>query len=251
MFEGFNEPARQVIVLAQDSARHLGHDYIGTEHLLLGLLRNEEGLAARALLMLGLTEARVRADVIRIVGGSEDYTEGQIPFTPRAKTALEHSLREQLALHDPAIGTEHVLLALLRADNRGVAVGIIEDAGFDTVAIRNEVLRVRGDQPMRHGRIDRSVLPAEWLIAISPLLSVLGSEIRRTFGRDPDTGDLLVALAAIPGHPAAEALRSLDVESDALAVAARNAHLVDVGQTCDEAEQLRELRRLLGLPAPG
>jgi len=251
MFEGFDEPARQVVVLAQDSARNLGHNYIGTEHLLLGLIRNEQGLAARVLLALGLTEARVRDDVIRIVGASEDHTDGRIPFTSRAKTLFEYSLRERLALHDPVIGTEHMLLALLRVD-QGVAVRILTDAGFDPLAIRNEVLRVRDGQPMRHaGTIDRSVLPAEWLIAISPTLAVLGSEIRRTFGRDPDTGDLLVALAGISGQPAADALRSIGVDPAAIAAAVKNARPLEAAQAAKETKQLNETRRLLGLPEPG
>src|SRR5437763_1224275 len=94
MFERFTERARQVVVLAQEEARTLKHNYIGTEHILLGLLREEEGLAARVLESLDITVERVRAQVVRIVGSGEEVTSGQIPFTPRAKKVLELALRE-------------------------------------------------------------------------------------------------------------------------------------------------------------
>src|SRR3712207_1635116 len=96
MFERFTERARQVVVLAQEEARTLKHNYIGTEHILLGLLREEEGLAARVLESLDITVERVRAQVVRIVGSGEEVTSGQIPFTPRAKKVLELALREAL-----------------------------------------------------------------------------------------------------------------------------------------------------------
>ena len=97
MFERFTERARQVVVLAQEEARTLKHNYIGTEHILLGLLREEEGLAARVLESLDITTERVRSQVVRIVGSGEEVTSGQIPFTPRAKKVLELALREALA----------------------------------------------------------------------------------------------------------------------------------------------------------
>ena len=96
MFERFTERARQVVVLAQEEARTLKHNYIGTEHILLGLLREEEGLAARVLESLDITVERVRSQVVRIVGSGEEVTAGQIPFTPRAKKVLELALREAL-----------------------------------------------------------------------------------------------------------------------------------------------------------
>ena len=98
MFERFTERARQVVVLAQDEARALKHNYIGTEHILLGLLREEEGLAARVLESLDITVEEVRAQVARIVGQGDEVTTGQIPFTPRAKKVLELALREALSL---------------------------------------------------------------------------------------------------------------------------------------------------------
>jgi ATP-dependent Clp protease ATP-binding subunit ClpC len=141
VFERFTERARQVVVLAQEEARTLKHNYIGTEHILLGLLREEEGLAARVLESLDITVERVRAQVVRIVGSGEEVTSGQIPFTPRAKKVLELALREALSLGHNYIGTEHILLGLVR-ENEGVAARILLDFDADSDKIRNEVIRM-------------------------------------------------------------------------------------------------------------
>ncbi|HEX2102358.1 MAG TPA: Clp protease N-terminal domain-containing protein, partial [Solirubrobacteraceae bacterium] len=141
MFERFTERARQVVVLAQEEARTLKHNYIGTEHILLGLLREEEGLAARVLESLDITVERVRAQVVRIVGSGEEVTSGQIPFTPRAKKVLELALREALSLGHNYIGTEHILLGLVR-ENEGVAARILLDFDADAEKIRNEIIRM-------------------------------------------------------------------------------------------------------------
>jgi len=130
-----------VVVLAQEEARILKHNYIGTEHILLGLLREEEGLAARVLESLDITVERVRAQVVRIVGSGEEVTSGQIPFTPRAKKVLELALREALSLGHNYIGTEHILLGLVR-ENEGVAARILLDFDADSEKIRNEVIRM-------------------------------------------------------------------------------------------------------------
>ena len=170
MFERFTERARQVVVLAQDESRSLRHNYIGTEHLLLGLLREEEGLAARVLEGLGVMLEEARAHVAAIVGqGDEVVATGQIPFTPRAKKVLELSLQEALALGHNHIGTEHILLGLAR-ESRGVAMRVLLELGADAEMIRKEVLRVlagagarpRVDwevatQPARSARTQRSV----------------------------------------------------------------------------------------------
>ena len=137
LFERFTERARQVVVLAQDEARALKHNYIGTEHILLGLLREEEGLAARVLESLDITVEEVRAQVARIVGQGDEVTTGQIPFTPRAKKVLELALREALSLGHNYIGTEHILLGLVR-ENEGVAARILLDFDADAEKIRNE-----------------------------------------------------------------------------------------------------------------
>ena len=141
MFERFTERARQVVVLAQDESRTLGHDFIGTEHILLGLIREEEGLAARVLESLDLTLEEVRAQVVSIVGRGEAAATGQIPFTPHAKKVLELSLREALSLGHNYIGTEHVLLGLVSA-NEGVATRVLLDFGADAGKIRNEIIRM-------------------------------------------------------------------------------------------------------------
>src|SRR5476651_332988 len=150
MFERFTERARQVVVLAQEEARTLKHNYIGTEHILLGLLREEEGLAARVLESLDITVERVRAQVVRIVGSGEEVTSGQIPFTPRAKKVLELALREALSLGHNYIGTEHILLGLVR-ENEGVAARILLDFDADAEKIRNEIIRMLSGPGRRQG----------------------------------------------------------------------------------------------------
>jgi hypothetical protein len=141
VFERFDEESRQVVVLAQDEARALKHNYIGTEHILLGLLREEEGLAARVLESLDITVKEVRFQIARIVGQGDEVTTGQIPFTPRAKKVLELALREALSLGHNYIGTEHILLGVVR-ENEGVAARILLDFGADPETIRDEVIRV-------------------------------------------------------------------------------------------------------------
>ena len=140
MFERFTERARQSVVLAQEEARALKHNYIGTEHILLGLLREEEGLAARVLESLHFTVEEVRAQVTQIVGRGDEIAVGQIPFTPRAKKVLELSLREALSLGHNWIGTEHVLLGLVHVDD-GVASRILLDLGVTAEAAREAVIR--------------------------------------------------------------------------------------------------------------
>src|SRR5437870_456513 len=150
MFERFTERARQVVVLAQEEARTLKHNYIGTEHILLGLLREEEGLAARVLESLDITVEEVHAQVARIVGQGDEVTTGQIPFTPRAKKVLELALREALSLGHNYIGTEHILLGLVR-ENEGVAARILLDFDADAEKIRNEIIRMLSGPGRRQG----------------------------------------------------------------------------------------------------
>ena len=143
MFERFTERARHVVVLAQGEARGFKHNYIGTEHILLGLLREEEGVAARVLGSLEITAEKVRDEVAQIVGQGEESTSGQIPFTPRAKKVLELALREALRIGHNYIGTEHILLGLVR-ENEGVAARIMLDLGADAERVRDEVLNALG-----------------------------------------------------------------------------------------------------------
>jgi ATP-dependent Clp protease ATP-binding subunit ClpC len=153
-FERFTERARQVVVLAQDEARLLRHDYIGTEHLLLGLLREEEGLAARVLDELGVTLEGVRTRVAHIVGLGEDApATGQIPFTPRAKKVLELGLREAVSFKHNYIGTEHILLGVARVEE-GVGAKILLELGAGPEVVRTRVLGMLGG---RGGDYDHAV----------------------------------------------------------------------------------------------
>jgi len=141
MFERFTNRARNVVKLAQEDARRLDHGHIGTEHLLLGLLGEPEGVGAKALVALGVSLEAMRADVERIVGRGEGAPTGHIPFTRRAKKVLELSLREALKLHHNYIGTEHIVLGLVR-EGEGVAAKILVESGADLSEIRQEVLRL-------------------------------------------------------------------------------------------------------------
>ena len=146
MFERFSAPARTVVVLAQDEARLLKHNYIGTEHILLGLLRQEDGIAAAALESLGVRIEDVRDQVARIVGQGDEVAGGQIPFTPRSKKVLELALREAIVLGHKHIGPEHILLGLAR-ENDGVASRILLDQGADSEKVRQGVIRRLGTAP--------------------------------------------------------------------------------------------------------
>ena len=146
VFERFTERARHVVVFAQEEARSLRHSYIGTEHILLGLLREEEGLAARVLESFDLTVERVRAEVVLIVASGEEPTTGQIPFTPRAKRVLELALREAQNLGRNYIATEHILLGLA-GENEGVAIRILLDLDAGPEKVRHEVIRMMPPAP--------------------------------------------------------------------------------------------------------
>src|SRR5215472_9054651 len=124
MFERFTDRARRVVVLAQEEARMLNHSYIGTEHILLGLIREGEGVAAKALEALGISREAVRRQVEEIIGQDQQAPSGQMPFTPRAKKVLELSLREALQLGHNYVGTEHILLGLIR-EGGGVAAQLL------------------------------------------------------------------------------------------------------------------------------
>ena len=153
MFERFTDRARRVVVLAQDEARGLKHNYIGTEHLLLGLISEGEGVAAKALETMGIKGEAVRASVIEIIGEGEKPVEGHIPFTPRAKRVFELSLREALQLGHNYIGTEHLLLGLLK-EGEGVAAQVLTKQGADLAQVRQTVIQMlsgyqRGDDEGR------------------------------------------------------------------------------------------------------
>jgi ATP-dependent Clp protease ATP-binding subunit ClpA len=139
MFERFTDRARRVVVLAQEEARLLNHNYVGTEHLLLGLIHEAEGVAAKALELLGIRLEVVRAQVEEIVGQGQRAPTGHIPFTPRAKKVLELSLREAKQLGHDYIGTEHILLGLIR-EGEGVAAHVLVKLGADLSRARGQVI---------------------------------------------------------------------------------------------------------------
>jgi ATP-dependent Clp protease ATP-binding subunit ClpC len=218
VFERFTERARHVVVLAQEEARTLGHPYIGTEHILLGLLREEEGMAARVLESLEITIERVRGQVVRIVGSGEEVTIGQIPFTPRAKKVLELSLHESLSLGHNYIGTEHILLGLVaedegvaprtrpdpgsdRVQHEGVAVRVLRDCDVDAEKIRNEVIRMlSGPEARAYAASRASDVSSQASIHLNPSaivrrLLMSGAARACDDGRSEiEVADLLVAL---------------------------------------------------------
>ena len=141
MFERFTDRARRVVVLAQEEARMLNHNYIGTEHILLGLIHEGEGVAAKALESLGISLEAVRSQVEEIIGQGQQAPSGHIPFTPRAKKVLELSLREALQLGHNYIGTEHILLGLIR-EGEGVAAQVLMKLGADLARVRQQVIQL-------------------------------------------------------------------------------------------------------------
>ncbi|MEO7836374.1 MAG: Clp protease N-terminal domain-containing protein, partial [Acidimicrobiales bacterium] len=139
MFERFTDRARRVLVLAQEEARLLNHNFIGTEHILLGLIHEGEGVAAKALEALGISLEAVREKVEETIGPAGSSTTGSPPFTPRAKKVLELSLREALQLGHNYIGTEHMLLGLVR-EGEGVAAQVLQSLGADLSRVRQQVI---------------------------------------------------------------------------------------------------------------
>ena len=141
MFERFTDRARRVVVLAQEEARMLNHNYIGTEHILLGLMHEGEGVAAKALESLGISLEAVRQQVEEIIGQGQQAPSGHIPFTPRAKKVLELSLREALQLNHSYIGTEHILLGLV-GEGEGVAAQVLTKLGGSLSRVRDKVIEL-------------------------------------------------------------------------------------------------------------
>jgi hypothetical protein len=190
MFERFTDRARDVVKLAQAEARRLDHQHVGSEHLLLGLLGEPDGVGARALVGLGVSLQGVRADVERIVGRGEGSPAGHVPFSPRAKKVLELSLREALQLGHNYIGTEHVLLGIVR-ESEGVAAKILVESGADLPRIRYEALRLLAATPAAsppkeriHADIDALY---EQIVRLSKEVARL-TELLRQHGIEPDEG---------------------------------------------------------------
>jgi Clp amino terminal domain, pathogenicity island component len=157
MFERFTDRARRVIVLAQEEARLLDHDYIGTEHILLGLIREREGVAAQALESLGISLEAVRAEVEQVIGRGQTTPGPQIPFTPRSKKVLELSLREARSLGHDYIGTEHILLGLIR-EGEGVAAQVLVKLGADLSRVRQQAIELLSGEPVEQVAVGRRVV---------------------------------------------------------------------------------------------
>ena len=174
MFERFTDRARRVVVLAQEEARMLNHNYIGTEHILLGLIHEGEGVAAKALESLGISLEGVRSQVEEIIGQGQQAPSGHIPFTPRAKKVLELSLREALQLGHNYIGTEHILLGLIR-EGEGVAAQVLVKLGADLNRVRQQVIQLlsgyQGKEPQQSGG------PAEGTPSTSLVLDQFGRNL--------------------------------------------------------------------------
>jgi ATP-dependent Clp protease ATP-binding subunit ClpC len=208
MFERFTDRARRVVVLAQEEARMLNHDYIGTEHVLLALIHEGSGVAARALESLGITREAVRQQVEEIIGrGQQPARGGHIPFTPRAKKVLELSLREALQLGHNYIGTEHILLGLIR-EGEGVAAQVLLRLGAELNSVRRQVIKLLhgqgADEPGsasaarrsgKAGRGDRKLL-SELFHRVKSMESRL-SALEQRVGTGPDTRELDQQIAQV------------------------------------------------------
>lgn len=184
------ERARQIVVLAQDEARHLKHNYIGTEHLLLGILREQEGLGQRTLHDLGVEEHHLRAWIVEKIGKGDEVMTGQLPFTPRAKKTLEMALREALSLGHNYIGTEHVLLGLVR-EQEGLHHDYFEEMNISQDIVRNMIIQSLsgpGRRGMEPADQIRSAVKSirSGVKQISRGLDTLEAALEGQLPRDPD-----------------------------------------------------------------
>jgi ATP-dependent Clp protease ATP-binding subunit ClpA len=209
MFERFTDRSRQVVVTAQEEARNLQHNYIGTEHILLGLLV-ADGIAATALDQLGITRDVVVDDVIQIVGRGKDSPSGHIPFTPRAKKVLELALREALKLKNNYIGTEHILLALVR-EGEGVAAQILAGRLKDIESVRTTVATLLlGGEPHEKSAAGARKKTAAADEAFSAAEAIAGAA-------PVGSHHLLEALVRAEGSMAAKVLAELGLDADVIA----------------------------------
>jgi len=254
MFERFTSRARRSVVAAQEEARGLGHNYIGTEHVLLGLLSEPEGLAARALGPFGISIASTREEVAAKVGAGTEPMKGHIPFTPRAKKVLELALREALQLHHNYIGTEHILLGLIR-EKEGAGPQILA-AHADLLAIRAAVLDLlpaaaaEAARARRWLRRSTAADPGEadaetkqTVMNTTPAADTTLSEAARLAGSRPvGSHHLLLAALADPDTAAARALVALGVDLDQAKQTLRRA---DVTGTSDEPPEDAGRRQMI------
>jgi len=255
MFERFTDRARRVVVFAQEEARMLNHNYIGTEHLLVGLLREDGGVAAKGLESLGITVDAVRQQVEEIIGIGDQEPSGHVPFTPRAKKVLELSLREALQLGHDHIGTEHILLGLIR-EGDGVAAQVLVRLGADLNQVRQQVIqRLHGfegeDEPGGMRAAQRPGLPGR-IDAIERRLSILEQRV----GTRLDLRELDQEIARVRRDKEA-AIEAQDFENS-VALGDRERQLADdrtarqrewaaLPSLSDEIERLRDLLRQHGI----
>jgi ATP-dependent Clp protease ATP-binding subunit ClpA len=222
-------------VSAQEQARRLRHDYIGTEHLLLGLLDERDGIAARALAALGVTEAAVNDRIAKLVPAGTAEPPGHIPFTPRAKKVLELALREALGLNHNYIGTEHIALGLVR-EGEGAAARVLAELGVDLAGLRQQVINLLPAASPAAERLS-ALLPEA-----SPAVQTALQQARDRAGRSLIAShQLVLALLADPNSAARRALTDAGVDVDAALAALGDA---DVAGTTDETDQDRGRRTL-------
>jgi ATP-dependent Clp protease ATP-binding subunit ClpA len=270
MFERFTERARRVVVLAQQEARMLDHNYIGTEHLLLGLIHEGQGVAAKALESLGISLEAVRQQVEEIIGRGQQVPSGHIPFTPRAKKVLELSLREALQLGHEYIGTEHILLGLLR-EGDGVAAQVLVRLGADMNRVRQQVIQLVHGHPGEEPVSARTaVLELDTRSTVHTRLEAVErrlTAIEQRVGTGPDISDLDEQIAQVSrekesaadaqDYEQAASLRNREKELLASKAARQEqwaaAHpaLPNLAERCeqlaDEIERLRALLRQHGI----
>jgi len=251
MFERFTKPARRVVVMAQEEARQLQHNYIGTEHVLLGLIAGEpSGLPARVLQGVGLTLDEARREVLASVGRGTGTPTGHIPFTPRAKKTLELALREALQLHHNYIGPEHILLGVIR-EGQGVGAQVMRTHA-DLTAIRQEVVQAMppgstipvAGRWLRRRSLDEPGAPAEQLsLNTTPAADTTLDHAARLAGARPvGSHHLLLAALSDTSTAAARALGSLGVDLEQVREALR---AVEVTGTSDEQPEEAGRRQMV------
>jgi ATP-dependent Clp protease ATP-binding subunit ClpA len=273
MFERFTDRARRVVVLAQEEARMLNHNYIGTEHLLLGLIHEGHGVAAQALESAGISLEAVRQQVEQIIGRGQQPPRGHIPFTSRAKQVMELAMRESDALGHVYIDTEHLLLGLIR-EGHGVAAQVQVRLGGDLNSVRQEVIRLLPPQPatgpigasrrlgkrqrerlvddalVRIGYVDRRLAAVERWVGLAPDLDDLDREIvhvRREKESAIDSQDFESA-AALRDKEKELFDRRISQEQEWTAAAeGRQSLATELGRLNAELERLRALLREHGI----
>jgi ClpA/ClpB-like protein len=249
VFERYTDGAQRVVRLAQDEARAMGHRHVGTEHLMVALVHDEDGIAGRVLRDLGVEADRARGAVIRIVGRGDGAPSGQIPLTPRSKKVLDLGLREAAAMGHTFAGTEHLVLGLVR-EREGVGALILADAGADEETVRARILELLGGHvrvvasPIRPAAVERipsSRAEIDWPAALlaaavsfaegrgrAPGVRVTLTDGERFFleAIDPDAGEGLIGLVALVDQAEGAGTRLVLVRTEAIA---RADVVVDVG----------------------